>query len=71
MRSIGLEVLLAGALCTALGLWLGWRYGAAIRQEGFTRPYFPWWQKALAFLGDGLVIIGLIIVMIGVMVAFF
>ncbi len=57
------------ASVTGLGFWLGRRYGAAIRHEGIGRPY-PFWQSALAFLGDGLVIVGLIGLVIAMMFFF-
>ena len=63
--------MLAGTLATGLGIWLGRRYGAVIRREWILWPSSPWWQAVLAFLGDALVVLGLIAVMIGVMVAFF
>lgn len=70
MRSVGLSFLLSGVLLAGCGFWLDRRYGAAIRHQGILRPYYPWWQEALAFLGDGLVLAGLITLMIGIMVAF-
>lgn len=55
---------------SGLGFWLGRRYGKAIRHAGIGRPY-PLRQSALAFLGDGLVILGLVGVLVGVMIGFF
>jgi len=42
-----------------VGLWLDRRYGKAIRYEGIGRPYPIGWS-VLAFLGDGMILVGLI-----------
>lgn len=52
-----LLVLSLGAV--ALGFWLDRRYGKAIRYEGIGRPYPIGWSL-LAFLGNGLILMGLI-----------
>lgn len=41
------------------GFWLDRRYGAAIRYEGIGRRYPIGWS-VLAFLGDGMILMGLI-----------
>lgn len=42
-----------------LGFWLDRRYGKAIRYEGIGRPYPIGWSL-LAFLGNGMILLGLI-----------
>jgi hypothetical protein len=63
-----------GAVALALAVsfqgWrLGRRYGSAIEHKGIGRPY-PLQHRALAFLGNALVILGLIGVMMAVMLFF-
>jgi hypothetical protein len=55
---LGLALALAAAAIAA-GSWLHRRYGAAIRYSGIGRPYPIGWS-VLAFLGDGLIFVGLI-----------
>jgi hypothetical protein len=54
--------------------WLGWRlgrrYGAAINDTGIGRSH-PLRHSALAFLGNGLVILGLIGIFMATMLTFF
>ena len=52
-----------------VGWRLGHRYGNAIEHKGIGRPY-PLKHSAAAFLGNGLVILGLIGVMLAVMLFF-
>lgn len=63
-------ILLPAVGCCGLGFWLGRRYGRAIRHTGIGRAY-PLRQSALAFLGDGLLILGLVGILIGAMIGFF
>jgi hypothetical protein len=58
------------ALAVSIAGWLlGRRYGKAIEHTGIGRPY-PLRHSAAAFLGNALVILGLIGVMIAVMLFF-
>ncbi len=70
MRVVGwlLIPLLLGAV--ALGFRLGRRYRAATQHTGIGRPY-PLKHSLLAFLGDALVLLGLIGLMLDVMLTFF
>lgn len=45
------------------GFWLDRRYGKAIRYEGIGRPYPIGWS-VLAFLGNAMILMGLIAAMI-------
>ena len=58
------------ALAVSIAGWmLGRRYGKAIEYSGIGRPY-PIKHSVAAFLGNALVILGLIGVMIAVMLFF-
>jgi len=59
MRLILALLLLLSLGAVGLGFWLDRRYGAAIRYEGIGRPYPIGWSL-LAFLGDGMILVGLI-----------
>lgn len=62
--------MLVALAVTVYGYRLGRRYGAAIERTGVGRSHPPK-HSALAFLGNALVILGLIGVMIAVMLGFF
>lgn len=57
---LALGLILALSLgAVGAGYWLDRRYGAAIRYEGIGRPYPIGWS-VLAFLGNGMMLVGLI-----------
>ena len=66
---IGAAAIVIALAVAVFGYRLGRRYGAAIAHTGIGRAY-PARHSALAFLGDALVIVGLIGVLMAVMLAF-
>lgn len=61
---------IVAALAVSFAGWrLGHRYGRAIEHQGIGRPY-PLRHSALAFLGNALVLAGLIAVLMAVMLFF-
>ncbi len=70
MKTAGWALIAAAVGVTGAGIWLGRRYGAATRNTQLVRTH-PWSHSALAFLGDALVLVGVIVLMIAIMVTFF
>jgi hypothetical protein len=70
MRPIGWLLLPLNIGIAGFGFWLGRRYRSAIHHRGIGRPY-SFAHSARAFLGDALVIIGLIGLLIAIMITFF
>lgn len=68
-RLLGYAALAAALVVLAVGLLLGRRFGAAIRRTGIGRGA-PVRHSALAFLGDGLVLLGLVVALVVGMILF-